>query len=156
MVLNTVRVGLIKSLLKNKMELITIALLISLSAPLLLLPVEKVLPYPFVIEELLKLIIVVLIYKSAKDTRVDLSKWVIIAAIFLTISESIFYLVNIFVLGNISLFPQRLFLTGALHLGTFLLLYWVIRKNHYWLAGGITISMLIHYLYNLTFSLNNY
>lgn len=138
------------------MKLIVIALLISLSAPLLLLPVEKLLPYPYVIEELLKLIIVSLIYQSAKDKKVELSKWVIIAAMLFAVSESIFYLVNIFALGNFSLFPQRLLLTGTLHLGTFLILYRVIRENYFWLAGGITASILIHYFYNLTLSLNNF
>jgi len=138
------------------MELTIIALLISLAAPLFLLPVEKLLPYPHVIEELLKLVIVFLIYKSAKETKTDLLKWVVIAAVLFTISESVFYLANIFALGNISLFTQRLLLTGTLHLGTFLLLYFSIKKNYFWLAGGVTASILIHYFYNSIISSNSF
>jgi len=137
------------------MELTIIALLISLASPLFLLPVEKLLPYPHVIEELLKLMIVFLIYKSVKGT-IDLLKWVVIAAVLFTISESIFYLVNVFALGNISLFPQRLLLTGALHFGTFLLLYFSIKKNYLWLAGGVTASILIHYFYNSIIGFNSF
>ncbi len=148
---NIVRDGLTKHLLKNKvMDLIVIALLISLSAPLLLIPVEKFLPYPYVIEELLKLVIVFLIFKSAKDRKTGLFKWVIFSGLLFTISESIFYLTNIFALGNFSLFPQRIIFTGSLHVGTLLLLYWVIRKNYFWLIGGIAASILIHYFYNLS------
>ncbi len=130
------------------MELIIIALLISLSAPLFLIPLEKILPCPYVIEEVLKLFILLFIFRSAKNIKTNLLKWVVIAALLFTLSESIFYLVNIFALGNIFLFPQRLLLTGTLHLGTFLLLCLVIKKNHLWLAGGLATSILIHYFYN--------
>jgi len=128
------------------MELIIIALLISLSAPLFLLPIEKLLPYPYVIEELLKLGVVFLIFKAERER--NLLKWVVFTGLIFTISESIFYLTNIFALGKFSLFPQRVILTGILHIGTLILLYFSIRKGYFWLVGGVTIAILIHYFYN--------
>lgn len=129
------------------MSQVILALLASLSAPLFLIPIEKFLPYPYLIEELIKLIIVGVIIKAENKTK-NFIIWVILAGILFSISESIFYLVNIFANGNLILFPKRLILTGVLHLGTILLLYVSLRKNLFWATVGFSSAILIHYLYN--------
>lgn len=125
------------------------ALLASFSTPLFLLPVEKVMPFPYFIEELAKLVIVGVIIKAENRTRRIFVVWVILAGMLFTISESIFYLVNIFANGNLLLFPQRIFLTGTLHIFTFLLLYFLGRKNLYLLSVGYFIAVTTHWFFNI-------
>jgi len=156
--LSILRGGSIKCVSKNnyKMETISLALIISLSAPLLLLPVEKILPYPYIIEELLKLGVVFLILKAERRNKINLFRWIVFSGLILTFSESVFYLTNIFALGNFSLFPQRIVLTGTLHMGTMLILYFSIKKGYFRLISGVVAAILIHYFYNLVFSAKIY
>ena len=129
------------------MNFIVFAFLLSLVGPLFLLPVEKIFPYPWLVEELFKLIIVWLILKS------KLGKNYLVLAIFagllFAFSEAIFYLTNILALGNLGLFPQRLFLTSFLHSGTTLLIAVFGKKGGWWWITGFWGAVLIHGIYNL-------
>ena len=126
-----------------------LGLLLSLVAPLLLLPVEKFLPYPHFIEETVKLAVVVIMIKAEKETKESFAVWVFIAGFLFAISESILYLTNIFALGNLMLFPQRLAMTGGLHTSTMMFMYFLGRKNYWGLTVGFVGAVLIHYFFNL-------
>ena len=131
------------------MILAILGLLLALASPLLLLPVEKFLPYPHFIEEAVKLVIVVMMIKTEKQTKKSLWVWVFLAGFLFTVSESILYLINIFALGNYMLFPKRLVLTGGLHTGTVMLMYLLGRKKYAGLAVGFVGAVVIHYFFNL-------
>jgi len=130
------------------MTQVILALLASFSAPLFLLPIEKLYPFPYLLEELVKLIIVEAIINAEKKIKDNFVVWVILAGVLFTISESVFYLTNILANGNLILLPKRLILTGTLHLGTILLLYVFLKKNLFWAIVGLSSTILIHYFYN--------
>lgn len=131
------------------MTQIILGLLISLVSPLFILPIENLLPYPHFIEEAVKLVVVVVMIKIEKQIRKGVASWALMAGFLFTISESILYLTNIFALGNYILFPKRLVLTGGLHTGTVMLMYFLGRKNYIGLAAGFIGAIIIHYFFNL-------
>ena len=128
--------------------LIIVALLLALAYPFLL-PIERFLPYPHFIEEAVKLLIVLMIIKAARQEKERFTVWVFMAGFLFAVSESILYLMNIFALGNFMLLPQRLLLTGILHTSTMMLMYFLGRKNYAGLAVGFVGAVLIHYFFNL-------
>jgi hypothetical protein len=127
-------------------------LVYSLAAPILLLPLEKLLPYPYILEELTKYFLVSLIFKN-KD-RKDSNNWfyVLYAGLLFTFSESILYISNIISLGRYWDFPARLLLTGTLHVSTMLIMFWGMKRG--WLISTVTllITFFIHYFFNLAIS----
>jgi len=131
------------------MELAILGLLISLVSPIFLLPIEKLLPYPYFIEEAVKLVVVLLIIKSEVETKKSLLALVFLGGILFTLSESVFYLVNIFALGDLMVFPKRLVLTGGLHTWTAMSMYFLSRKSYLGLMAGFIGAVVIHYFFNL-------
>ena len=129
--------------------LVVVALLLALASPFLLLSIEKFLPYPHFIEEAVKLIVAVMIIKAERQTKENLWVWVFMAGFLFAISESILYLADLLALGNYMLFPQRLVLTGGLHTGTVMLMYFLGRKSYLGLAVGFVGAVIIHYFFNL-------
>lgn len=133
-----------------------LALLFSLTAPLFLLPIEKILPHPHFIEEAVKLLIVLMILRAERKEKENFTVWVFMAGLLFAVSESIFYLVDIFALGDFMVFPKRLVLTSGLHVGTVMLMYFLGRKNYLGLVTGFAGAVLIHYFYNLVVNLNSF
>jgi len=131
------------------MMLVVVALLLALASPFLLLPIEKLLPYPHFIEEAVKLLIVLMIIKAERQEKRSFAVWVFMAGFIFAISESILYLADLLALGNYMLFPQRLVLTGGLHTGTVMLMYFLGRKSYLGLAVGFVGAVIIHYFFNL-------
>ena len=129
--------------------LVVVALLLALASPFLLLSIEKFLPYPHFIEEAVKLLIVLMIIKAERQEKERFTVWVFMAGFLFAVSESILYLMNIFALGNLMLFPQRLAMTGGLHTSTMMFMYFLGRKNYWGLTVGFVGAVLIHYFFNL-------
>ena len=129
---------------------IVLVLLFSLVAPLPLLIIEKFSPYPFIIEEILNLIFVLILLDAQKKTKISALPTVVLAGLLFTISESIFYLINIFAVSQnvLTVFLQRVFLTGVLHTGTILIIFFFARKKRKWWMVGFIIAVLIHFLFN--------
>lgn len=130
------------------MKKILLALLFSLSSPLLLIPIEKILPYPYLIEEITKLIIVKAIFQAEKKFKKDFFVFIILTGVLFSFSESILYLTNIFLLGDLFLLPKRLVSTTALHLLTIFILYFSLKKGNKFILIGLGITIFLHYLYN--------
>jgi len=128
------------------MRLLVFAFLLSLAGPLFLLPVEKIFPYPWLIEELFKLAIVWLILKSKPGEKCLFLA--IFAGLLFAFSETIFYLTNIFVLGNLWLAPKRLFLTSFLHTGTIFLITVFGKRGNWWWVVGFLGAVWLHWLFN--------
>lgn len=115
-------------------------LLLSFASPLLLMPIEYFLPYPHIVEELTKMLIV----RMTKGTLLT----TVIAGVLFSVSESMFYLMNILEVGDISRFPLRLITVGSMHTITFCI-HFIGRKGGkigILLAFGVTV--MIHYWYN--------
>jgi RsiW-degrading membrane proteinase PrsW (M82 family) len=127
---------------------IIFALLLAFAAPIILLPIEQVLNYPYIIEEIIKFFAISLIILQARQNNKSYLLMAIMVGVLFTISESTLYLVNFFLDGTFSLLPQRLIYTGLLHSGTSVLMYVLGRKNWWLMTIGLIISMLIHYYFN--------
>lgn len=125
---------------------IVLILLLALVSPLLLLPLEKILPYPYIIEELLKAAFVLaIIHLPKKATQI---KTVLLAAFLFALSENIFYLAN-FIDGQfISAFGKRFLLTAVLHILTAMIIFFPAQKKRALIVPGLLLAMLIHYFYN--------
>ena len=113
--------------------MILVAPLLALAAPFVLWPIELLLPYPYVIEELVKGILVWLNPKFGSAVAIGLA---------FAFSETVLYIFN--------LNPYRLLATTALHVTTTLVIYSAVHKHKKLLIAGVILASLIHFLYNLT------
>jgi uncharacterized membrane protein len=120
--------------------------LVAAIGPMLLWPIEIFLPYPFIVEEVFKAILVYFILHSRNNKYQQ--ALVISSAILFSLSESILYLFNIVLTGNSQIFLLRLGLTTTMHLSTFLIIYLLGKVSIKLLPLGILIGAIIHYLYN--------
>jgi len=131
------------------MNSLVLGILLAFASPLLLWPIEQILPWPFIIEEMVKAIVVVMIINQDQDDhRINLG-WPVIAGVLFTLSETVFYLFNFLKLGDFSDLPKRIILTGTLHIGTIVLIYLGAQKRPWGLLVGFLVAVVIHYLFNL-------
>jgi len=126
--------------------------LLSLVAPLFLLPIEKVFSYPHIAEELVKLLLAILLIRIGREEKKKMGRESLAVGFVFALSESVFYLNNILTLGNPLVFFQRLFLTGILHGGTMIFLYFLGKRGCLGLAAGFILSVVIHYWFNSSLS----
>ncbi len=117
--------------------------LFAVVAPLLLWPIELFFPYPYLIEEIAKtLLITPLLDHQQKSAQI---KTVVLLGFLFAFSESVLYLFNI---GDLTVFIKRLLITIPLHTVTFLLIFLPTLKNKKLLPLGTTLAILVHYLCN--------
>jgi hypothetical protein len=121
--------------------------LLAIISPLFLIPIEKLFPYPYVVEELIKVAGILLILKMA-DSSFQ-TKLAIIFSLLFSLSESIFYLPNFTNQSFFEPFIQRIFLTGMLHTLTILIILFSAKKKRWLLFISVPFAMFIHYLYNI-------
>ena len=107
----------------------------SLFGPFLVWPLEYFLPYPYIIEEAFKAVVVV---KGPKSLMLY-----VISGMGFAFSETVIYSLNT------SVPLERMFLTSILHSGTFAVIYFFNNKKALWV--GLLVAALIHYLFNLFF-----
>lgn len=107
--------------------------------PFFILLLEKLLPYPYIIEEIFKFFLA----KSAKTTQVAL-----ILGILFSFSEAIFYFLNpsYSILDPYKSFVRLLIVT-PMHITTILVMQYFSQRKNLWLVG-LLCAILIHYLFN--------
>jgi len=121
--------------------------LFALILPFILWPIEVFVPLPFIIEELGKAALVLMLLPILdKKTKVQLC---VVIGVFFALSESVLYLFNSYFLGSLAYFAQRLFLTSILHSTTTLLILLPTFKSKKLLPAGLILAMLLHYFYNV-------
>ena len=112
--------------------------------PFLLIPIESIFPYPFLIEEIIKLIIILgLPAKYKKNILIP-----IIGGFLFAFTETILYINNIQLSGQPNLILKRLLITGGMHSLTMVLMYLGFSKNIKWGIVCFLLAIVIHYLYN--------
>lgn len=117
----------------------------ALAAPLLLWPVEAILPFPFLIEEGVKF------YWALNLRRVPVKAAYVTAAVtggLFALSETFLYLLNASLLGSGGFLWWRLMLTLPMHLLTILGMTKMGRGGGYWPVVGFTWAVLIHFWFN--------
>ena len=122
--------------------------LVALISPFIIWPIELLLPFPYIVEEIVKAAFVVSIVDlPEKATQV---KIVLAAALAFTLSETILYFLNITLNGGLSALVTRLILTGSLHSLTMIIMLTFTFRSKRWILIGLIVAMLIHYSYNLS------
>ena len=120
--------------------------LIALIGPIVLIPIEKVLPYPYILEEIVKVIMVFLILSTTgKIFQIKLATF---AGFFFALSENIFYLSSPNLYTSPDIFLKRFFLVSLLHIITILAILIPSQKYRFLILPATLIAMFIHYFYN--------
>lgn len=125
-----------------------ILVLVGAILPFVLWPVEIILPYPFLVEEIAKAILVFFIILSTPKLK-DKINFTILAGLLFSISESVMYLFNIYQVGSVETLFIRLILTIPLHIGTMLLILLFGLKRKALIPIGLIIASIIHYYFNI-------
>ncbi|MBI5044652.1 MAG: PrsW family intramembrane metalloprotease [Candidatus Levybacteria bacterium] len=121
-----------------------ISLPLALIAPFVLWPIELLLPYPFILEEIAKTLIIIPLLSSHKNKVLLYGVGI---GILFTLSETILYALNT-VYGSSHYLATRLLATGALHVTTTLI---ILSSGFYkkrYLLAGLMGAIIVHYLYN--------
>lgn len=121
--------------------------LFALIAPFVIWPIELLLPYPYIVEELAKAILVFSLLGLKK--RSEKIKLAILIGVLFAFSESVLYLFNIQLVGSMRTFLVRLLVTIPLHATTTLVILLPALKNKKLIIVGFFLAAIIHYLFNL-------
>ncbi|MFH1536195.1 MAG: PrsW family glutamic-type intramembrane protease [Patescibacteria group bacterium] len=120
--------------------------LFALILPFVLWPVELFLPYPYILEEAAKGVLVFFVLQlSSRSIQFTYGFFV---GLLFALSENVLYLFNIFAIGTVSFFLQRVSSTTALHIGTTFLILAVSLRDKRLIILGIFLAGVIHYLFN--------
>ena len=115
--------------------------------PFLLWPVELLLPYPHIIEELAKAALVWFILKSPSNSpRIQVA---LICGILFALSESTLYIFNLTLVGTTQTLITRLATTLPMHTLTILIILLSALKTKKLIVLGFLAAVLIHFSYNL-------
>ncbi|MFA6253300.1 MAG: PrsW family glutamic-type intramembrane protease [Patescibacteria group bacterium] len=126
----------------------TFLALIGLLLPLLLLFVEKILlPYPALIEEVAKGLVVV--YMVLKFGQGGQRVWgALVFVLVFAMSENIFYFLNFAQQNSVSLYLWRFFWPTLMHLLTVYFMLLLAWRDRRWIIIAMIITMAIHFFYN--------
>lgn len=134
-------------LLDDKILAIILLPLMALMAPFLVFPIEFYLPYPHVVEEIPKAILVYFLLEVSNKKQS--LKIAIILGVLFSVSETILYTFNFFMLTSLGPLIKRLILTSILHSLTIVVMLLIGMRNKKLLPFGLLLGIFIHYLYNL-------
>ena len=124
--------------------------ILALFTPFFLWPIELLLPYPFIIEELAKTALVLFAWPNT-NTKQRLQMAVVIGVCF-ALTESVLYFFNLTELDQANSLLIRLILTTSMHTTTTLLIALSSLKSKKYLPFGVLFASLVHFLYNSSFS----
>ena len=131
----------------NKREGKISLVILSIVTPFLLIPIEVLLPWPSIIEELLKFLMISWWIKVIKIKKND---WIysIIAGTAFAVSESVLYVDKIMSLGKWWFLPERIILTVAMHSITMLLILFGVKRGKVYGWVALLGAIIIHESYN--------
>lgn len=130
----------------DDVTIIFLVFILAFIAPLILIPLEKILPYPHVVEEVAKAILIILILQLSSQ-KLQFKTSVLFGLIFAT-SENMFYLAN-FITNNLTeIFLQRVLLTTTLHVLTTIIIFLPSQKRKELIIPATILAIFTHFLYN--------
>lgn len=116
--------------------------------PIILIPIESIIPYACIVEEIVKFGLVFGLAKTKKNHLVA----PLLAGFLFNLTETFLYIPNIIKIGDPTLLIKRLLITGFMHMFTTTLMYLGVRKNIYFGILSLIIATSIHCLFNYLFS----
>jgi len=139
----------------NKINAISYYILISVSGlilPLVLMPVITLTGYSEIVEEIAKALVIFFIVLKLPLLKQKI--WAVVLFGFLFgLSESIFYLNNIFQVGDFGLLWQRLLWIIPVHISTVLIIILPALKDRKWIFLGLASAIILHIIFNIHWSL---
>lgn len=120
--------------------------LASLLSALLLLPLEKILPYPHIIEEITKTVLV--FFVLVIPGKAFQFKLTILLGFLFALSENIFYLTNPQLYQFPLQFLQRIAVVSFFHIFTMLILLLAGQKKRWLIFPTLIFTMFLHFFYN--------
>jgi hypothetical protein len=134
------------------MQNIFLFLIFGLFLPFLLWPIEYLLPFPHLIEELAKYFCLLWLKNAQFAKKAIVSKSGVIAtilfALFFSLTESVMYLLNFFALGNLELLSDRLGYTSLMHTVTTLIIFVSLDKKRIYQLLAVIAAMIVHFIFN--------
>jgi hypothetical protein len=127
--------------------MVFLAPLFALFLPAFIWPIELILPYPYLVEEIAKGLLIFWIISSDETTTLKL-KIVVAVGVLFSFSELVLYLFNIYLVGDLSTIFVRLALTTFLHVVTSLIIFIPGIKDRRLMVLGLILAVVIHYLFN--------
>jgi len=118
-----------------------------LALPLLLIPIVQFTGYSELFEEVAKALVVLACILKLPSNK-DRIKGGLTFGFLFGLSESIFYLNNMFQAGNVYLFWQRIALTVPMHMVTMLVMVYFGSLGKKYLVIGVIAASLLHLAFN--------
>ena len=126
---------------------IILIVLAGLVLPLFLIPLIKFTGYSEIIEEIAKALIILFVILKLPSRKARIFAGVAFGFLF-GASENIFYLNNIFQLGNFNIFWQRFLWTVPMHIITVLVMVFAGLTRKWFLIFGLAGAIILHTLFN--------
>ncbi len=104
-------------------------------------PIEYLFPYPYIIEEAFKAL---LVWHGVRSIKVCC-----LAGIAFAFTENVLYAININFVGELQFLFIRLLATSLLHILAFLILFFFWRWQKKMIVFGFVVAAALHFLYNL-------
>ncbi len=129
--------------------------LIAAFLPFILWPVEILLPYPYLVEEVAKAFFVLFTVNNIASSQVEpppravYIKSILVSAFTFSLSETVLYILNISLNGDLFTLITRLILTTTLHSLTMIIMLLSVLRSKWLIVAGVGLAALIHHLYNL-------
>lgn len=120
--------------------------LVALISPLVLIPIEGIAPYPYVIEEMVKAVFIFIVIKTCK--RNNQLATMLLAVFLIALSENIFYSSNFIAYGILYSFWKRFLITTGLHFLTALIIFLPSQKRINLIVPATLLAIAAHYYYN--------
>ena len=114
--------------------------------PFILWPIEIILPYPYIVEEISKAILIFFLLKL--PNREKILGTIMIGFLF-SFSETVLYLFNVFSVGSLQTLLLRFIFTTPMHILTSLIILSSALINKNLIVLGVIIAALVHYIFNL-------
>ena len=114
--------------------------------PFILWPIEIILPYPYIVEEISKAILIFFLLKL--PNREKILGTIMIGFLF-SFSETVLYLFNVFSVGSLQTLLLRFIFTTPMHILTSLIILSSALINKNLIILGVIIAALVHYIFNL-------
>lgn len=122
-------------------------ILAGLVLPLLLIPLIKFTGYSEIVEEIAKALVVLFLILKLPSWKLQILGGIAFGFLF-GFSENIFYLNNIFQLGDFNVFWQRFLWTVPMHIITVLVILFAGLAGKKWIVLGLAGAIILHTLFN--------
>ena len=126
---------------------IILTIVAGLILPLLLIPLVRFTGYSEIVEEIAKALVVLFLILKLPSYKAQIFVGIGFGFLF-GLSENMFYLNNIFQLGDFSIFWQRFLWTVPMHTITVLVMVFAGLAGKKWIILGLVGAIILHVLFN--------